>query len=80
MMSTSHSKANPHWQLALQGAGLAADWPPWSLRDGRFGAAKMLESAGDSDGSASKRRVILLMAYLAACMPSESLRRANPHW
>ena len=26
-MSTSHSKAIPQWQLALQGKGLAPDWP-----------------------------------------------------
>ena len=52
MMLTSYAKANPLWQLALQKAGPAPDLPPWSLCEGRFGAANMPESVGEMDGLA----------------------------
>ena len=63
--------------LASQGAGPAPDWPAWNLREGRFEVAKMPDSGRDWDGLAYRRRVTLLMAYLAAWM---SFRRANPKW
>ena len=42
-------------------------------REGRFGVAKLPESAGDWDGSAYRRHVTLPMAYLAAPRASGGL-------